>query len=67
MNCGLPMQASYSLSESEYAAAGGEGSGGWARRLLAGLEGVLAWLQPLLTTGNYEVSMGRRAAGGAMV
>ncbi|KAF5839444.1 hypothetical protein DUNSADRAFT_727 [Dunaliella salina] len=44
--------ASYALSEAEYSA--GEFGDGWASRLLVVLEATLLWMQPLLTTNNYE-------------
>jgi len=53
-------QASYSLSEAEYSA--GEYGEGWAGRLLLALEAMLLWLQPLLTTNNYEVGAALGAA-----
>jgi hypothetical protein len=46
-------QASYQLGEAEYAA--GESGESWPHRLLAALQAALTWLQPLLTTANYEV------------
>lgn len=46
-------QASYSLSESEYA--GRESAGApWVGRLLAALDNAMLWLQPFLTHDNYE-------------
>lgn len=47
------LQVSYALSEGEYTA--GEFGDGWASRLLVTLEVALLWMQPLLTTNNYEV------------
>ena len=44
---------SYQLSESAYAA--NEVEETWTHRLLAAFEGAVTWLQPLLTTNNYEV------------
>lgn len=46
-------QASYSLSESEYAGRESEGAP-WVGRLVAALDNALLWLQPFLTTDNYE-------------
>ncbi len=50
----LPAQASYSLSEAEYSA-GEAGTGGWVTHLVVGVKSLLQWLQPLLTSANYEV------------
>lgn len=47
------LQASYSLSESEYAAAELAGPG-WAGRLCGALGALSAALRPSLTTNNWE-------------
>lgn len=44
---------SYLLSDSEYS--NREAEDGWANHLLAALQLLLLWLQPLLTSNNYEV------------
>ncbi|MEW5310383.1 MAG: hypothetical protein WDW38_002186 [Sanguina aurantia] len=45
--------ASYCLSELEYAGRESEGAP-WVGRLLAALDNAMLWLQPFLTTDNYE-------------
>jgi hypothetical protein len=45
---------SYTLGEAEYAAA--ESGEGWAAHMLVAFEAAVTWLQPLLTSANYEVS-----------
>ena len=52
---------SYQLSDAEYSMR--EAEEGWAQRLLAALQVHLAWLQPMLTTNNYEVGRRQRKEG----
>ncbi len=42
----------YQVNEAQYAASSAESS--WVGGLLAGLEGALTWLRPLLTSGAHD-------------
>lgn len=42
----------YVLNEAEYSAR--EEEEGWAHRMIVSLQGTVGWLQPFMTTGNYE-------------
>ena len=44
---------SYQLSDAEYGAR--EAEEGWSHRLMAALQTLMVWIQPALTTNNYEV------------
>ena len=46
---------SYQLSDAEYGAR--EAEEGWSHRLMAALQPLMVWIQPALTTNNYEVRM----------
>lgn len=61
------LQVSYQLSDVEYSLR--ESEEGWAHRLLAALQTHMQWLQPFLTTNNYEASRGRqdRQRGGGLL